>query len=64
MGYMLNMSRTGQILKRLIEEMELAIIKAKAQLEYEADEAMIELGYQEDDFISGDMMGDEKWTLT
>ena len=54
------MSRTGQILKRLIEEMELAIIKAKAQLEYEADEAMIELGYQEDDFISGDMMGDEK----
>ena len=54
------MSQTLQILNRLIEEIDLALIKAKAQLEYSQDEAMIELGYQEDDFISGDMMGDEK----
>ena len=60
MGDLLNMSQTLQILNRMIEEMELAIIKAKAQLEYSQDEAMIELGYQEDDFISGDLMGDEK----
>ena len=53
------MSQTLQILNRMIEEMELAIIKAKAQLEYSQDEAMIELGYQEDDAISGDMMNDE-----
>ena len=54
------MSQTLQILNRLIEELDLALIKAKAQLEYSQDEAMIELGYQEDDSISGDLMGDEK----
>ena len=48
------MSQTLQILNRMIEEMELAIIKAKAQLEYSQDEAM-----QEDDTISGDLMRDE-----
>ena len=53
------MSQTLQILNRLIEEIDLALIKAKAQLEYSQDEAMIELGYQEDDSISGDMMRDE-----
>mgnify|MGYP005836340325 CR=1 FL=1 len=53
------MSQTLQILNRMIEEMELAIIKAKAQLEYSADEAMIKLGYEEEDAISGDMMRDE-----
>ena len=53
------MSQTLQILNRLIEEIDLALIKAKAQLEYSQDEAMIELGYQEDDNISGDMMRDE-----
>ena len=41
------MSQTLQILNRLIEEIDLAVIKAKAQLEYSSDEAMIELGYQE-----------------
>ena len=53
------MSQTLQILNRMIEEMELAIIKAKAQVEYSADEAMIKLGYEEEDAISGDMMRDE-----
>ena len=48
------MSQTLQILNRMIEEMELAIIKAKAQLEYSQDEDM-----QEDDTISGDLMRDE-----
>jgi hypothetical protein len=32
------MNRTEKILNRLIEEMDLAIIKAKAQLEYVEDE--------------------------
>ena len=43
------MSQTLQILNRMIEEMELAIIKAKAQLEYSSDEAMIELGMEENE---------------
>ena len=43
------MSQTLQILNRMIEEMELSIIKAKAQLEYCADEAMIQLGMEENE---------------
>ena len=59
---------TNKILAQLIEDMDLAIIKAKAQLEYSDDNEpcscrtcdMIRRGYEEDDTISGDLMGDEK----
>ena len=43
------MSQTLQILNRLIEEIDLALIKAKAQLEYSSDEAMIELGMEQNE---------------
>tara|TARA_Y100000296_G_C5084778_1_gene211836 strand:- start:448 stop:582 length:135 start_codon:yes stop_codon:yes gene_type:complete len=43
------MSQTLQILNRMIEEIDLALIKAKAQLEYSADEAMIKLGMEENE---------------
>ena len=42
-------NQTLKILNRLIEEIDLAIIKANAQLEY-----------SDDDSISGDLMRDEK----
>ena len=48
---------TNKILAQLIEDMDLAIIKAKAQLEY-IDDEYIRIGYEE--AISGDLMGDEK----
>ena len=57
---------TNKILAQLIEDMDLAIIKAKAQLEYTDEPCscrtcdMIRRGYEEDDTISGDLMGDEK----
>ena len=61
------MNRTQKILAQLIEDIDLAIIKAKAQLEYVDDSEpcscrtcdMIRRGYEEDDTISGDMMRDE-----
>ncbi len=40
--------RTKKILSQLIEDMDLAIIKAKAQLEYvEDDNELIRKGYEE-----------------
>ena len=51
------MSQTLQILNRLIEEIDLAVIKAKAQLEYSADwvelsldeQAILKLGKEENE---------------
>ena len=39
--------RTKKILSQLIEDMDLAIIKAKAQLEYVDDNELIRKGYEE-----------------
>ena len=49
------------ILNRMIIEIDEALIKAKAQMEYLDDREidLMKLGYDEDDTISGDMMRDE-----
>ena len=43
------MNRTSKILSRLIESLELELIKAKAQLEYVRDEELIRLGKEENE---------------
>lgn len=50
------------ILNRMIIEIDEALIKAKAQIEYHDNtDELIRLGYEEfADTISGDLMGDEK----
>ena len=49
------------ILNRMIIELDDALIKAKAQIEYhDNEEELIRLGYNDDDSVSGDLMGDEK----
>ena len=54
--------RVMDILNRMIIEIDEALIKAKAQMEYLDDRKidLMKLGFEEDDFISGDLMGDEK----
>ena len=57
----MNHNELMNIFNRMIEEMDLVIIKAKAQIEYHDNEKeLIRMGYEEDDAISGDLMGDEK----
>ena len=53
--------RVMNILNRMIIEIDEALIKAKAQMEYLDDREidLMKLGYDEDDTISGDMMRDE-----
>ena len=46
-----------RVLDSMLAEMDLAVIKAKAQLEY-IDEDLIRIGYEEDS-ISGDLMRDD-----
>jgi len=50
------------ILNRMIIEIDEALIKAKAQMEYLDDREidLMKLGFDEDDIISGDLLGDEK----
>ena len=49
------------ILNRMIIEIDEALIKAKAQIEYhDNDEELIRMGFDQDDAVSGDLMGDEK----
>ena len=53
--------RVMNVLNRMIIEIDEALIKAKAQMEYLDDREidLMKLGYDEDDTISGDMMRDE-----
>ena len=53
--------RVMNILNRMIIEIDEALIKAKAQMEYLDDREidLMKLVYDEDDTISGDMMRDE-----
>ena len=53
--------RVMDILNRMIIEIDEALIKAKAQMEYLDDREidLMKLGFEEDDIISGDMMRDE-----
>ena len=53
----MNHKQLIRVFDSMLAEMDLAIIKAKAQLEY-IDEDLIRIGYEET--ISGDLMGDEK----
>ena len=57
----MNHNNVMDILNRMIIEIDEALIKAKAQIEYidEPDELM-RLGFEEDT-ISGDLMRDELW---
>ena len=50
------------ILNRMIIEIDEALIKAKAQMEYLDDREidLMKLGFDEDDIISGDLMRDEQ----
>ena len=43
------MERTSKILARLIESLELELIKAKAQLEYVRDEELMRIGKEENE---------------
>ena len=54
--------RVMDILNRMIIEIDEALIKAKAQMEYLDDREidLMKLGFDEDDIISGDLLGDEK----
>jgi hypothetical protein len=58
----MNHDTVMNILNRMIIELDEALIKAKAQIEYHDNkEELIRLGYEEfADTISGDLMGDEK----
>ena len=53
--------RVMDILNRMIIEIDEALIKAKAQMEYLDDREidLMKLGFDEDDIISGDLMRDE-----
>ena len=54
--------RVMNILNRMIIEIDEALIKAKAQMEYLDDREidLMKLGFDEDDIISGDLMRDEQ----
>ena len=54
--------RVMDILNRMIIEIDEALIKAKAQMEYLDDREidLMKLGFDEDDIISGDLMRDEQ----
>ena len=54
--------RVIDILNRMIIEIDEALIKAKAQMEYLDDREidLMKLGFDEDDIISGDLMRDEQ----
>ena len=58
----LSHDRVMDILNRMIIEIDEALIKAKAQMEYLDDREidLMKLGFDEDDIISGDLLGDEK----
>ena len=57
----MNHNNLMNILNRMIIEIDEALIKAKAQIEYhDNEEELIRLGYNDDDAVSGDLMGDEK----
>lgn len=57
----MNHNNLMNILNRMIIELDDALIKAKAQIEYHDNEQeLIRLGYNDDDVVSGDLMGDEK----
>ena len=53
--------RVMNVHNRMIIEIDEALIKAKAQMEYLDDREidLMKLGFDEDDAISGDMMNDE-----
>ena len=53
--------RVMNVLNRMIIEIDEALIKAKAQMEYLDDREidLMKLVFDEDDAISGDMMNDE-----
>ena len=53
----MNHEQMIRVFDSMLAEMDLAIVKAKAQLEY-IDEDLIKLGYEEDT-ISGDLMRDQ-----
>ena len=57
----MSQDRVMNILNRMIIEIDEALIKAKAQMEYLDDREidLMKLGYDEHDTISGDMMRDE-----
>ena len=54
--------RVMNVLNRMIIEIDEALIKAKAQMEYLDDREidLMKLGFDEDDIISGDLMRDEQ----
>ena len=58
----MNHDRVMDILNRMIIEIDEALIKAKAQMEYLDDREidLMKLGFDEDDIISGDLMRDEQ----
>lgn len=57
----MNHNELMNIFNRMIIELDDALIKAKAQIEYHDNEKeLIRMGYEEDDAVSGDLMGDEK----
>ena len=57
----MNHNNLMNILNRMIIEIDEALIKAKAQIEYhDNEEELIRLGYNDDDAVSSDLMGDEK----
>ena len=57
----MNHKQMIRVLDSMLAEMDLAIIKAKAQLEY-IDEDLIRIGYEEDT-VSGDLMRERKMSL-
>ena len=55
----MNHNQVMNILNRMIIEIDVALLKAKAQLEYvDDDHRLMELGFLEDS-ISGDLMRDD-----
>ena len=57
----MNHNNLMNILNRMIIELDDALIKAKAQIEYhDNEEELIRMGFDQDDAVSGDLMGDEK----
>ena len=57
----MNHNNLMNILNRMIIGIDEALIKAKAQIEYhDNEEELIRMGFDQDDAVSGDLMGDEK----
>ena len=57
----MNHNNLMNILNRMIIEIDEALIKAKAQIKYhDNEEELIRMGFDQDDAVSGDLMGDEK----